>query len=1069
MKRKCILLLILLCVANWGIFLSCKQEKLLQNNIVKSQTCLIIKNHSSVNVQDITYNGKKFQGILNAGEVARIVLDSEGEGYVFFSIDCSVHDEKNDKKNKKTVKSADFVVVEKNEEQTFSIIDNTLVIPMDETKASPIIGLVRPTKFTVINHTFSNIDDISFYGNSSKVTLLKEKQWTVNFTEEVPSSELSFTLWNAENKAIKVKLKDRYGIEIGKEKQVTLNNFSLVFVEDEEKPKEIREVLHLSIMTIVNDSGAKVSNLRLASQNKTDALDKDIGWQVFFFDNLEDVLTFEVKTNYKTFVAKCEEKIICKKGEVKSFKITNDTSLKIEEREKPITLHDLLNVSRVILSNKSKADLIEATYANLEIGTVEKNGKKELLILDFAHLPSHFEFSIFQPYSGKNVKLKTQQKFSVAKGQDKTFEITDENIVLKDNSNVPYILKNLINGDAILTIENRSSSSLYDIKFQDKVFGKAIDPKEPNNHFLEMNSSDSKQFQYDTEDYVCFFAYNCEVHSQEKVKIAIGENKNYVVNNETLVIPEGYDESIKLWKLKEGCKVSIINETSKDIKNVSYSDFEFATTLKASFLSSHVFLNIRKKTDYITFELPTTPSPVRVRTVEKFSMEKSEHVKFKITNETLVVKEGENEEVAIKNLLGVSTLKVINQTSAKETFSLSYASAKYDDILLEGAVWQEDFDEVQDDYLKFNVKVTVTTFNVKTKDKISLTKGEEKTFFLNDESEVIVEGESKSCKIKQLVDAAQLKIVNDTCANILYIEYENKKYEKLLKGYSSISIIYWDYSEEATPILFDMHRDGIERKKFKTVYLMRLTQGQSTTYTISNKTEVFERHPPNSKKIISQFLEISTLKVLNQTVSILKDFKYAHVTKEATLAKNEVCAIDVIGVDRAHLEFSIAIEGLGDLRVRTEHEVVLTKNGETTLFLSPKFKVVRLKDDLCDEMQRLQFTVGIKIINATSVNLYAAFLDRRDNAVHAFLPGKIHEYYQFLGYHIGGKHYFSFEIETKKRGTLQCRAWDYDNNNMSLNKGRWFEYKITDETKVEYNQHGTLSGPLKPISWLLEN
>ena len=111
MKRKSIPLLLLLCLVGCSIFLACKQKQVLSNN---PQTCLIIKNHSSVSIEDITYNGKKLNGIIQAGGIARLLLDDEGEGYVFFSIECRVRDEKdNVERRKKPVKSANFIVVEK--------------------------------------------------------------------------------------------------------------------------------------------------------------------------------------------------------------------------------------------------------------------------------------------------------------------------------------------------------------------------------------------------------------------------------------------------------------------------------------------------------------------------------------------------------------------------------------------------------------------------------------------------------------------------------------------------------------------------------------------------------------------------------------------------------------------------------------------------------------------------------------------------------------------------------------------------------------------------------------------
>ncbi|MGP1415898.1 MAG: hypothetical protein ACTTJ6_08270 [Treponema sp.] len=825
------------------ILTGCKLDNKMNEKI---KTELIIQNQSSVNVKSVKYNGKSLQGAnseeisIQAGGRDKILLDGESSGYVYFSIVDSLHDKVIQ------VRSNEVVVVEKGENKVFVITDNTSVVPVGQVVASPIIGIIRPARLHLINQTSANIDNVSFAGKIRKESIAKGNEWTIDFSNEV-SSKLQFRLWDAQNKTIDVVLKDELTIKIGETKEVTLTNSHLVIRDG--KIDTIKAVLGISSISVVNSSSAEITGLMLGKQTRSELLAKNESWEIDVFNGIDDFLSFEVKTKFKKFLVKCEEAILCGKGEIKTFRITNDTQLKVQNVEKVLKLSDVLNVAHLIFKNKSSANLNNTKYAGFDVGLVQANGVKEVFIFDFSNIPSYLEFSLFQPYNGNTVRVKTQGKLAIAKGEEKTFEIPDDAIVLKENSDRLYLISSLVKGEGILRIENRSSVRTYDINFAGKVFGNAW--SEDDRYYLSVNTWDSEKFQYGIDEYISFEVYNCKVRTYEKIELEIGEYKKYVINNDTLVTPIGSSESVKLWKLSEASIVNIINQTDGELKNISYYGAKFGEINEGNGEVAHVFLNINAVSDYISFEITSSiiSLPVKVRTYEKFSMTKGEHSNFKITNNMLVIKEGETEKITIKKILGLTTLKIANQTSAVRLEDLQYAE-KTRDVLNKDDTWEVDFDDIKEDYINFHIKSYIGhTFYVKTKDKVTLTKGKEKTFFINNDTDVLRGNDVESNKIITFINAGELKIYNSTNVELLEVKYRGVNWEYIGRHDNDIHV-YWNFDTTPQFISFEIKRsDG--RIQLHTKELISLFSRKRVTFEIDMNTPLI-REDTNQETNLKQ-------------------------------------------------------------------------------------------------------------------------------------------------------------------------------------------------------------------------
>ncbi|MGP1415836.1 MAG: hypothetical protein ACTTJ6_07955 [Treponema sp.] len=1012
------------------IYISCNSGK----NVDESKSELLILNQSSVNVKGLKYNGTFLNDgnnedfILTAGDKGKISFEGESNGYLYFSILDAVNN------REIPVRSAEVITIEKGEKRTFIITDNTSVVPIGQVISSPIIGIIRPARLKLFNKTTQNIENISFSGKTRKETLSKDDFWQVDFSQDV-AGKVQFKIWNEIDKlAIEVALKDEITIKTGEIKEVTITNTSLVIKDG--KTEIIRDVLGMSTLKVVNSSTAEISNLKFSDKNRNGILEKDAICEFEFSNSLEEKLEFEVQTKYKKFKVKTQENITIGQGEEKTFVITNEILVSIQDYSKPIKLSELLDVAHVIISNKCGADISATKYANVDFGIVQNSSTKEMFFLNFADVPDCVAFNIYQSSSGQTISVKTQDKFSITKGEEKTIEIVSDSVVLKEGVDAIYTIETLINAIAVLKIENKSSTSLSDVIFSGKYFG--VEDSQNGYYILSINNNDQKRFQNNIEDYITFEAYSCKVHTKEKIKIEVGEIKTYTITNDTFVLLEGHSEGAKLWKLVEAARVTIINETDAELKNVSYANANFGVLPKNVGKANHVFLDFSDVSNYISFDVSSSSLviPIKVRTNEKFVMQKGVHVEFKITNKNIVIKEGTTDEVSIRNILGISALKVINQISATKIKKLSYAGSTHKNVLEKTETWEVEFNDAKDDYLNFVIETDIDIFTVKTKEKVVIAKGEEKTVTLTNDAEVIVEGYSDATTIQKLLNAAQLTIINNTSSNLVNVKYQNINLN-VLEVNHSVSVTYWNFSQLPSAISLEVQTsEGFV--KLQTKELISLISGKTVTYTITKNTIVV-KDGTTEQVSFKSMLGISTLKVINQTsAKEIKNLSYPNKTYNYVLPKDDSWEVEFSDVTDDYLYFVIKTDLL-EFDVKTKEKVMIAKGSEKTIILTNETEVIVEGDPTPTKIISLLNAAILKIDNSTSTNLLNINYDNFNiNILEANYSTSVN-YWNFSQ----SPSAISFEVLTSN-GPVKVKTQDL----ITLYSGETTTYKITNNTVV---------------------
>ncbi|MGP1440345.1 MAG: hypothetical protein ACTTJ3_06370 [Treponema sp.] len=797
------------------MFTSCNLGKKVEEEHEK-KTELTILNQSSISVKDIKYNGLSFAEVnndknfvLTAGGRSKISFEGEGKSYIYFSILDIVNNKEVE------VRTAEVISVEKGKDITFIITDNTSVVPVGQVTASTILGIIRPARLKLINQTSSTIDNISYCGKIRKDALPKGAFWQADFINNI-SGKVQFKIWDVKNNtSVDVELKDGISIKIGETKEIAITNKSLVVKDG--KTEAIREVLGVSTLNIVNSSKAEISNLKFAGQTKSGMLEKDASWELDFYNSVEEELEFEVQTKYKKFKVKCAEKVSCDKGELKSFAITDNTQVKISEPEKTLTLSDLLGIARLTIVNKSAVDINALVYAGIDVGTVQKNNKKEVFIFDFLNVPDHVRFKIFQAYSGNTVEVRMQEKLAIDKCEDKTILIDNNTVVVNGEKN--EMIKTVL-GISTITIINNSSIDVSNLKLGTYTKAEALAKDESWEIELYDPLDDVLNFEVLTK--YKKFIVKCE----EKIKCNKGEVKSFKITDGTQVKIAETEKILKLCNLLDVACLTISNESSATLNDVSYVSFNIGTVEKSGTKKVFIF-DFTNVPDSLDFVITRTigGDAIQFKTLEKVDIAKNKEKTFIIDNNTLMMRDSDDTPYVLGDFLkGEATLiienKVLDVALFKSLMNTKFGGKDFGKIgdfgwfhIARDERAFQNFDEDINDYITFEVHACIP---VRLPFKLSI--GQKKICRITDDTDVevvlcpVLHGKNtimgQSRKISELRGYAKLEITNSSFTNLVDLKWGDGLYHPTLIKKTRIYEIFSDTdpnSQVTYPLTFKIY------------------------------------------------------------------------------------------------------------------------------------------------------------------------------------------------------------------------------------------------------------------------
>ena len=268
-----------------------------------------------------------------------------------------------------------------------------------------------------------------------------------------------------------------------------------------------------------------------------------------------------------------------------------------------------------------------------------------------------------------------------------------------------------------------------------------------------------------------------DLRTSELIAIEGGKTKLFTVTDNTLVIVNGTNTPVTLSSLYEdSTTVSIKNETSRMLKEVKFAEKIFAqengefnkgVAVLQAFTEpcdGYIYFTIHERDHHIANDKADTEhgenyscAVYKVRTLEKFSVEKNEAKEIIIDDRTQVVKIGENDDKAfhISKLLENDTLLKIENGTTRNLYEVKYGDESFvygGHVLGINEYKIKTFWSTSEEYIifEFGSGTLGKRVTVRTAEKILLKKGTSRLITLTDTTMVVEDGKNTPVKLSSL-------------------------------------------------------------------------------------------------------------------------------------------------------------------------------------------------------------------------------------------------------------------------------------------------------------------------------
>ena len=306
---------------------------------------------------------------------------------------------------------------------------------------------------------------------------------------------------------------------------------------------------------------------------------------------------------------------------------------------------------------------------------------------------------------------------------------------------------------------------------------------------LSIGKSCVKDFTEESNSFLRFTVYSKEyskkfgwigkkydVRTSELIATESGKTKLFTVTDNTLVVVNGTNTPVTLSSLYEdSTTVSIKNETSRMLKEVKFAEKIFAqengefnkgVAVLQAFTEpcdGYVYFSIHERDHHVTNDKTDTEhgenyscAVYKVRTKEKFSVEKNEAKEIVIDDRTEVVKIGESDDKAlhISELLKNDALLRIENCTTYDLYDVRYGGSIFSDGSYRLPINEYDirtFDSTRKEFITFEFgRSGYVKTKVRTAEKIILKKGTALLITLTDTTMVVEDGKNTPVKLSSL-------------------------------------------------------------------------------------------------------------------------------------------------------------------------------------------------------------------------------------------------------------------------------------------------------------------------------
>ncbi|MGP1577771.1 MAG: hypothetical protein ACTTH7_09910 [Treponema sp.] len=383
-----------------------------------------------------------------------------------------------------------------------------------------------------------------------------------------------------------------------------------------------------------------------------------------------------------------------------------------------------------------------------------------------------------------------------------------------------------------------------------------------------------------------------EVRTSELIATESGKTKLFTVTDNTLVIINGTTTPVTLSSLYEdSTTVSIKNETSRMLKEVKFAEKTFAqkngefnkgAAVIQSFTDAckgYVYFTIHERDHHVANDKADTEhgenyscAVYKVRTLNKFSVEKYEAKEIVIDDTTRVVKIGEtdNNALHISELLKNDALLKIENATIQSLYRIKYGDDAFIDALNINNAYEKDFtfntDEMNE-YISFALLPGKAAHRVRTAEKISLKKGMAKVSSLTGATMVVKDGESTPVALSTLLyTEIKMTITNSSSNNLYNISYQQQDFGikneyngsyYLHIGNSASNLIYYRGDSYSDHIYFEVDHNVVGGNhyhfKARTHEKIEVNRNKPYTFTIDDYTLIVKEGTTEAVTLNSLF------------------------------------------------------------------------------------------------------------------------------------------------------------------------------------------------------------------------
>ena len=564
----------------------------------------------------------------------------------------------------------------------------------------------------------------------------------------------------------------------------------MIIKEGESSPLSIRSVLGIGVLKIINQTSATtLSDIKYVATIINEPLKMNAVLELEQVNTVEDYLEFLLlKTKaVGTWKVRTKDKVSVAKGEEKTFTLTDDTEVVIILKSgvsEPTKIRNVLNIAKLRFFNETSTVLKNIQYegASGKVDNLNIHGGNEWFFWDYDSTSKHFIFEV-QTSDGP-VKVKTKESISLFAGKIVTYTSNNDTVVLKDGTNEEVQIKHLLGVRTLNVLNRTTATSLKSLKLINEI----------REEELENNETWTIDFNSEVNDYLEFELLRTKeigawrVRTKEKINIPKGQVKDFTLTDDTEVVIvsiSGVSEATKISSVLGITELQFFNKTSVVLKNIQYEgESSKVDHLNINEGDGWYFWDYDATPKRFIFEVQTSDGPVKVRTKDKVTLIAGRIIKFTFTNNTVVIKDGTNEEVQIKNLLGMSALNVVNRTTAKNIKNLKFGSATWIGNLQGSDTWQIEFGGGTEGYLEFTMVTELGEIKVKTKDKIVVPRASIVDFGLTNDKEVLMhlDNYAKSRTIQAVLDIALFTIYNESSLDFSNVTFLGDNWGDIPRG-----------------------------------------------------------------------------------------------------------------------------------------------------------------------------------------------------------------------------------------------------------------------------------------------